>query len=583
MRQRTLPAAPAAPGQAVGPARGLFAGSVAAKVLPAEQREAELEIARGALDAARGELEALAERLREAGRPDEAAIVDTGALMAQDPALAESVTTRIRDDGLDAPAALVRAAEDHAAALAALEDPTLAARAEDVRSLGRRAARLAAGEGPEGWADSGAVVLADDLGPADVAELAEHAVAVVLARGGTTAHAAIVARSLGIPMVVGAGPQLAEVPEGATVVVDADTGVVLVDPPAEARKPAVAARAPRPAARRRAADERDLPSVTRDGQAIALRANAASAAEVRAALEAGAEGVGLVRTELAFLDVVDWPDEAAHRRALDPILAPLAGQVATVRTLDFGGDKTPPFLAGRRQRALALQLEDPAALGAQLRAIIAAGRDTELRVLLPMVEGPVPLLTARAALLEAIEATPGAAWPMLGAMVETPRAAAVAHKLALRADFLSIGTNDLAASTLGADRFAGADAVAHHPRVLALVARTVLAASEAGAFVEVCGEAASDPIGVPLLVGLGVSELSVAPARVGAVRRWIRALDAEETAAVARRALAAADTEEVDRLVRPLAERAGLLDEARDEGRELVERNGRVAAVRPEA
>jgi phosphoenolpyruvate-protein kinase (PTS system EI component) len=454
----------------------------------------------------------------------------------------------------------------------------LAARADDVRSLGRRAARLARGEGDEPGAADGVVLVADDLGPADVAELADAAVAVALAHGAATAHAAIVARSLGLPMVVGAGDALADVAPGATVVVDADAGAVTVAPDAAVESAAREAMAAREAARAREAAERDLPAVTRDGHRVIVLANAASPAEVRAGLEAGAEGVGLVRTELGFLDAPGWPSVEAHRRFLQPILGELAGRTANVRTLDFGGDKTPPFLAGRPQRGLALQLEAPEALRDQLQAILEAGRDTALRVMLPMVEGPVPLLAARGLLLEAVDVTPGVEMPLLGAMVETPRAAAAAHKLALRADFLSIGTNDLASATLGADRFSESDAVAHHPRVLALIDRTVRAADAAGVFVEVCGEAASDPVAAPLLVGLGVAELSVAPARVGTVRRWVRALSHDDLQRLARRALAAGTAQEVEALVRPLWP---LLDEALDQGGEPLDGGGRVGALRP--
>jgi multiphosphoryl transfer protein len=578
MTPRTLQAAPAAPGRAVGPARVLFADAGGDDTVPPERRDEEAAAAASALAAAAEELGALAVRLRDEGRQDEAEIVETGVLMAQDPALLATAEERARADGLTAAAAVTAAAEVHAATLASLDDEMLAARADDVRSLGRRAARLARGDAGSVEAKDGVVLVADDLGPADVAELADAAVAVALAHGGATAHAAIVARSLGLPMVVGAGDALEGVQPGTTVVVDADAGTVVLEPDPQAEAAARDAMAARAAARAREAAERDLPAVTRDGHRMTVLANAASPPEVRAGLDAGAEGVGLLRTELGFLDASTWPSREAHRRFLQPILAELAGRTANVRTLDFGGDKTPPFLAGRRQRGLALQLDAPAALRDQFRAILEAGRETRLRIMLPLVEGPVPLQAARALLAEALEATPGATEPLLGAMVETPRAAAAAHQLAQRADFLSIGTNDLSAATLGSDRFSESDAVAHHPRVLALIERTVRGAAAAGVFVEVCGEAASDPITAPLLIGLGVAELSVAPARVGTVRRWVRALRNDEVQALARRALAAGSADEVAELVRPLWR---LLDETLDEGREPLDGGGRVGALRP--
>jgi phosphoenolpyruvate-protein kinase (PTS system EI component) len=323
------------------------------------------------------------------------------------------------------------------------------------------------------------------------------------------------------------------------------------------------------AARARAAArdeaERHHETVTRDGHAVRVLVNAATAAEARAGLQAGADGAGLVRTELAFLDAPAWPDEAAHRHALAPVLDALRGHTATVRVLDFGGDKTPPFLDGERRRGLSLLLDAPAVLADQLRAILDAGRDTGLRVLLPMVETPVQLLAAHDVLLHAVWRVPGATRPPLGAMVETPQAAANAYRLALRADFLSIGTNDLAHATLGSDRFGTGRASAHHPRVLRLIARTVAAARVGGVVVEVCGEAASDPVAMPLLVGLGVDELSVGAARVAAVRRWVRALEKGEASRLAERALHAADAVEVEALVAGLSDRLRSLGQAGDD------------------
>jgi phosphoenolpyruvate-protein kinase (PTS system EI component) len=241
-----------------------------------------------------------------------------------------------------------------------------------------------------------------------------------------------------------------------------------------------------------------------------------------------------------------------------------------VRVLDFGGDKTPPFLRGEPERGIALLLRHPGALEAQLDAILAGAADTRLRVMLPMV--------SHVGEVEAVREMLRGRMPKLGAMIETREAAAAAREIAAACDFLSIGTNDLTHSALGSDRFAPGEAVTHHPRVLALVARTVEAAREAGIRVEVCGEAASDPVALPLLVGLGVDELSVGASRVGAVRAWVRALDFGESAAVARAALELADAREVARLVEPVARRLRLL-EAGDAGGEGVDRDGRVPAL----
>jgi phosphoenolpyruvate-protein kinase (PTS system EI component) len=548
MAERVLAGSAASPGVAAGAARAAAAPVARPVHVPPPARAQEALRATAALEAAAAELTALAARLRAADRGQEAELVETAVLIAGDPGLHDDVLQRTAA-GLPAAAALVAAAEAQAALIAAIDDADLAARADDVRSVGRRAARLAvptaAGDDEE---ERDVVLVADDLGPADVAELGPRVRAIALARGGVSAHAAIVARSLGLPMVVGLGDAI-HAAAGA-VVVDGDAGTVVLEPSSARRAGAQATAAARARDHRRWSADRALPARTRDGYRVAVLANVASAAEVAVATGYGADGAGLVRTELAFLDARAWPTEDEHRRALAPVLGALRGQVATVRVLDFGADKTPPFLTGRDagERGLRLLLRSPEALAAQLRAVLDAGRDCRLRILLPMVEGSRELEIA-AALLRAAATAAGRTPPPLGAMIETPTAAAAVFDLAGRADFLSIGTNDLTCATLGVDRLGAGEARAHDPRVLALIARTARAAHAAGRTVEVCGEAASDPLTVPLLVGLGIDELSVGAARVGAVRAWVRELDRARAGGLAQRALAAADASAVAALV----------------------------------
>jgi len=550
MAERVLRGAPASPGMAAGVARVLDAPTRARGAVPAERRAAEVEVVHDALRAAAAEIDRVAARLRSEGRADEAEIVATGALMAADPALCVDAEAAVMERGFPAAHAIQDAAERHAAAIAALHDPSLAARADDVRSLGRRAARLASPPGAIGSEDGVDVVLvARDLGPADVAELGAEVRAIVLAAGAVTAHAAIVARSLGIPLVVGAGDHVLAVAEGTPVVVEGGDGLAVVDPDPARLALANAAAALREEERALAREHRSLPAQTRDGRLVRVLANAVSPAEVSAALDAGAEGAGLIRTELAFLDADDWPDEAAHRAALEPVFAALAGRIATVRVLDFGGDKIPHFLRGTTARGIDLLLAHPGELSAQLRAAIGARGECELRLLLPLVTTPEQVRVVRELVGEAARARGARETPLLGAMIELPEAAERAAELAAEADFLSIGTNDLTAATLGIDRFAAGQAPAHDPRVLGLIANTVRAAQATGVSVEVCGEAASDRISVPLLIGLGADELSVGAARVGPVRAWVREVAFADAAELAEQALAAADAAEVERLV----------------------------------
>jgi phosphoenolpyruvate-protein phosphotransferase len=482
------------------------------------QRPAELERGRAALEAAAADLESIASRLRDEGRGAEADIVDTGALMARDPGLDAALADFVTQGGLPAAAAVRAAADEIAQQLAAIEDPTLALRADDLRSLGRRAAAHATGNA---LPVMDGVLIAESLGPADVAELSRGVRGVALSGGGVTAHAAIVARSLGLPMVVGLGPRLLEVATGEQVVLDADSGVLVTHP-----QPARVAAAEEAAARRRLARDRALgqkeaPAITLDGHRVRVLANVAGVAELEEALAQGAEGVGLLRTELLFLDAEHWPSRSQHVRFLTPILAGLAGRTATVRLLDFGGDKTPPFLRAVADRGVALLLGSAQALRDQLAAIVDAGQGTRLRVLIPMVTAVDQVRAVRAMLVEVSGQRP---LPELGAMIETPEAAEKAGAIAAETDFLSLGTNDLTQLVLGLDRERSKSAPVNHPAVLRLIDITMRAARVAKIPVDVCGEAGSDPLAMPVLVGLGADELSVAAARVGEVRERIRNL-----------------------------------------------------------
>jgi multiphosphoryl transfer protein len=528
MPERQLRGLAASPGVAAG--RAVVFGvpdTAPAEAVPPHHRAAEAHLANGALERAAAELEDLAQRLAADGLTADAEIVETSALMARDPGLIDAVERAVVEHGQLAVDALLTACEAQAALLASLPDELLAARASDVRSLGHRAARLASGAPTSMERIGGGIVIAEDLGPADVADVQEWAQGIALAGGGPTAHAAIVARSLGVPMACGLGPAILHVPHGAALVVDGDQGCVLVEPAPARLASARAATAQREAARREAVERRGLPAVTTDGHRVTVLANVASAVEVGAALDAGAEGVGLLRTELLLLDAERWPTEAEHRLLLRPVLAPLAGRVATVRVLDYGADKLPPFLDDDGTRGITLLLRHPDALEDQLAAILAEGAACDLRILLPMVDD-ADQVDAVSGLLARARARTRTRDGVLGAMIETVGAVERASEIAASCAFLSIGTNDLTAAILGIDRFAAGEARTEHPRVLAAIARTVEAGHAAGIPVEVCGEAAADPALAPLLIGAGVDELSAGAARVGALRSLIRTLALED-------------------------------------------------------
>ncbi|MEA2655282.1 MAG: multiphosphoryl transfer protein [Chloroflexota bacterium] len=519
MGEVTLQGASAAPGVAFGAALVLAKDAdVDLKVVRPEERRAELELALRALQSSAAELETIASTMRRIGRSEEADIVETGILMANDPGLIARVEALVIGSGRPAAAALREAADRSADELAQLADPLLAERADDVRSLGRRAAQASMG------ATSGVpngVLIAESLGPADVAELGLGARGVALAGGGVTAHAAIVARSLGIPMVVGLGPDIFDIRSGEEVVLDGDGGLLIRRPGAIRVEAANAKSERRRVARLAAVAQRLEPAETTDGRRIVVLANAASMAEAIEAMEQGAEGIGLLRSELTFLDAAGWPSFAKQVAFLNLILARIAGRTATVRLLDFGGDKTPPFLRGTDLRGIELLLEAPDALTTQLAAIVEAGRNVKLRILVPMVSSVEQVRSVRAALAAVLEGSPS---PELGAMIETPEAARNASAIATEVDFLSLGTNDLTQLVLGLNREQSKSAPVSDVRVLTLIDATMRAGREAGIPVDVCGEAASDERTRPIMVGLGADELSVAAARVGEVREHIRTL-----------------------------------------------------------
>jgi phosphoenolpyruvate-protein kinase (PTS system EI component) len=347
--------------------------------------------------------------------------------------------------------------------------------------------------------------------------------------GGATAHVGIVARSLGIPVAFGIDPALLDLPDGTEVMVDTRAGRIVVAPDeadrrfAEQDAEAVLARGTRLAAARGGRLS------TSDGDAVVVLANVASEVDARLAVSMDAPGIGLLRTEMPFLSAAAWPSYAEHLAELTPVLRPLAGLPVTVRTLDFADDKLPPFLRAGRTGPLGpglpLMLAQPGALGAQLRAILQCGLHCAVRVsvMFPMVDSAATLRRCRD-LVDAAAAEVGVPAPQVGAMVELREVISVIDEVAEEADFLSIGTNDLTAAVLGLGRRDPAltPSRVREPAVLDAVARTVRAGRARGRSVSVCGDAASDPALVPVLLDSGCRVLSVAPTMLDEVRAAVR-------------------------------------------------------------
>ncbi|HYO53049.1 phosphoenolpyruvate--protein phosphotransferase [Archangium sp.] len=514
-----------------------------------------------ALAGARRDIEAMIER-EGADASTRMEIFRAHLSLLDDPELTEAAGREI-SAGRSAAWAWRAAVERHVKVLHELDDPLLAERVGDLRDIGRRViARLTGKGGSPVPAElpRGAILVADELLPSDLAAVpAGRLAALCTARGGPTSHVAILAAGMGIPAVVAVGDAALRVPEGAPLIVDGDRGEIHVFPPAEAREKAtraIATRAARREANLAAAHEECR---TSDGVRIEVFANIGRPGDAVAATENGAEGCGLLRTEFLFLERVTAPSEAEQSAQYQEIAEALRGRPLVIRTLDVGGDKPLAYLPLPAEenpvlglRGVRVSLRHPELLRMQLRAILRVRPAGVCRILVPMVTDAAEMLAVRA-VLDAERRELGLTEPIsLGAMIEVPVAAILADRLAAEADFLSIGTNDLTQYALAMDRgnpHVAARLDGLHPGVLRMVAQTVEGARKHGRPVAVCGGIASDPRAAPLLIGLGVTELSATPAVVPDLKAFIRTLTLPHCVDVARKALELDSGDEVRALV----------------------------------
>jgi phosphotransferase system enzyme I (PtsI) len=457
---------------------------------------------------------------------------------------------RIAERRVNAEAAVKEEMDAMAETFAAMADPYLASRASDVRDIGWRLIRVLTKSSyrPFSLLPKDAVVVAEDLSPADTALLNPKAVAgMALSTGGADSHTAIMARSLGLPAVVAVYGLVGQVRPGDTVCLDGTTGEVVIDPDPDTLADFRKRRADFLRSRRGLGRLRDLPAETKDGVRVHLMANVELPSELEMARESGAEGVGLLRSEFMYMNRAEVPDEDEQYHFLKSIIDGMKGLPVTIRTLDLGGDKLADSLGLRDGpnpalglRAIRLSLARPELLETQFAAILRASAHGPARILLPMIASLEELEQARALLDQVIRklkrrkdvALP-ATLPPLGVMIEVPGAALAADSLAWACDFFAIGTNDLTQYTLAIDR--SDQEVAHlynplHPAVLRLIQFTVEAANRARIPLSVCGEMAGDPKLAAVLMGLGVTELSMSATNIPLVKRNIRRLSLTETA-----------------------------------------------------
>ncbi len=553
----TLQGIAAAPGIAIGPIFQLKRAEVTIQETFSGASAEENRLL-AAIEQARGQLVALRQQMHSRAT-SEAAIFDVHLEILDDPDLLETVLGHI---GQQQPAAQAwqNSIEARAALMARLDDPLLAARAADIHDVGYRVLRLLVQAGDPGLhlPDYPVILVAYDLSPSDTASLPKDRVlGFCTAAGGPTAHSAIIARALGLPAVVGAGDRVLEIPNQTVTILNGRSGTLTLQPDEQTITQAQAAQAAWLQQREAAAQAANAPAITPDGHRVEVVANIGGVADAQKAMKAGAEGVGLLRTEFLFLDRSEAPSEEEQFIVYRDIAQTMQGQPVIIRTLDIGGDKPLPYIEVPPEenpflgeRGIRLCLNRPYLLREQVRAILRAAPHGSLRMMFPMVADISELRAARAIVAD-VQAELNAPAVEVGIMIEVPSAALMADKFAPEVDFFSVGTNDLTQYTLAMDRqhpSLASKADGLHPAVLRLIAHTVQAAHAAGKWVGVCGELGADPQAVPILMGLGVDELSVTVPAIPSVKAQIRSQQWAASQQLAQRALACATAQEVRNL-----------------------------------
>jgi phosphotransferase system enzyme I (PtsI) len=516
-------------------------------------------------------------KAKAAGLPGSAAeevgyLLDAHLAMLSNSRLVRGVKDRIARTQINAERAVQIEIDDISDSFAAMRDPYLAARIEDIRVVGARLIRNLIKKPYAAYSAAldGAVILAEELTPADTALIDPRRVAgFATVSGGAESHTAIVARALGLPAVLAVPGLLDRARAGVTAVIDGIDGCVIIDPSAETTREYEVRRDSLAREQRGLARLRRLPAITRDGVEITLEGNLELPIELQQAVANGAMGLGLVRSEFLYMNRDDLPGEEEQYAVFSALVRGMEGKPVTVRTFDLGGDKIARSLSGHNVepanpalglRAIRLSLQDRRLLDPQLGAMLRAASEGPLRILLPMISTTGEIRRVREAVEQVARrlrrrgvALPKAL-PPLGAMIEVPGAALAADALASEADFFAIGTNDLIQYTLAIDR--SDEQVAHlynplHPAVLRLIQFAVEAALRRGMPISVCGEMAGEPRFAALLLGLGLRNLSMAPRNIPRVKQRIRALD---MVAATRRARAIMDQSDSGRI-------AALLDD----------------------
>jgi phosphotransferase system enzyme I (PtsI) len=517
---------------------------------------------------ARKQLDEVYEKSKLESGDEHAEIFKAQAMMLDDPELIAAVKKMINEQKLNVESALSETVENYASMLEALEDEYLSARALDIRDVGSRLLRILLGETEIHTMDLNvpSIIIADDLTPSDTILLDKtYVLGFCTSKGGATSHTAILARSLGIPAVVGAGTKVQEVTDITPLIVDGDTGVVIIEPDDLTLSEYKIRQEKFSIVKGKAAEVAHEPAVTLDGHRVEIVANIGSVEDSRTALEAGAEGVGLLRSEFLYLEQISIPTEEDQYKSYKAIADSFGKMPVILRTLDVGGDKEIPYIDMPEEdnpflgvRAIRLCLDRPQLFKPQLRAALRAGYGNNLKLMFPMVATVDEVVRAKTLLEECRQELKDEGVPFqenmeIGIMIEIPAAAIMADQFAEVVDFFSIGTNDLSQYTMAADRTnarVAQIASGFQPAVFRLIKQVIEAAHARDKWVGLCGEMAGELIAIPILLGLGLDEFSMNPPSIPYAKLLIRSISLERARAVAEQALKMSDSEEIRELVR---------------------------------
>jgi phosphocarrier protein FPr len=500
----------------------------------------------------------------------EAAIFDAHLLFLADPVMLEAVRQHIVEERLNGEVAWQAVVDEVANSYRKLEDSYLQERVDDVVDVGQRVLRILLGNAPTDLElTEPSIVVGTDLSPSDTVKLDPSKVmGICMTSGSATSHSAIIARTLGIPAVLGIDAQVLNLQSGTLMALDGESGKVWVAPATETLDRLEAKRETWKIAQAEARKLAHQPAVTRDGYYIKILANIGSIADAKLAVNHGAEGVGLLRTEFLYLDRTSAPTEEEQLKVYQAITQVLDKQPLIIRTLDIGGDKQLPYLSLSVTeanpflgvRGIRFCLENPQLLKTQLRAILRASVGHNIKIMWPMIATLTELRAAKAIFNQVQEELRQAGIPFdenmnVGMMIETPAAVAIADQLARAVDFFSIGTNDLSQYVMAGDRTnprVATLADALQPAVLRMIQRTVHAAHAANIWVGLCGEVAAETLVAPILLGLGLDELSVNPQAIAPLKQAISQLTITEAQAIANIALEQDSATSVRELVYPI-------------------------------